>query len=175
MYNGQEQVLIPIIYSMAHFAKIDSNNNVIDVVKVENSVITDSNGVEQEQIGIDFLQGLFPEEGITWKQTSINTFGGKHYGDNYQLSNTQEKAFRKNYAAIGGTYDPVNDAFIAKKPYDSFVLDPVTFIWEPPIPMPETYTKNLTDADGNPLKDAYIWNEENYQQDNNTGWVLFSE
>lgn len=105
---------------MAHFAKLDENNVVIDVNVVDNEHLLDSNGVEQEALGLEFL--IQWSGGYTnWKQTSYN-------GN-----------FRKNYAAIGSVYDPVRDAFILEKPdcYPSWVLDEVTCKWRPPIPMPE--------------------------------------
>jgi hypothetical protein len=82
---------------MASFAKIGLNNKVIEVLSVNNEVLKDSNGVEQESIGIDFLTKLtgYP----LWKQTSYN-------GN-----------FRKNHAGIGYTYDEDRNAFIPKKPF----------------------------------------------------------
>jgi hypothetical protein len=63
---------------MASFAKIDSNGKVIQVVSVANQVLYDSNGVEQEEIGIQFLKNLFNEPDAIWKQTSYNTMNGIH-------------------------------------------------------------------------------------------------
>ena len=83
---------------MAHFAKLDNNNVVITVVSVVNEVIKDSNGIEQEQLGIDFLRNLNNEPNAIWKQTSYN------------------KNFRKNFAGIGYRYDEQEDAFIPPKP-----------------------------------------------------------
>jgi hypothetical protein len=85
---------------MAHFAKIGLNNKVIEVLSVNNEVLLDSNGVEQETNGIDFLTKL--TGWAIWKQTSYN-------GN-----------FRKNHAGIGMTYDEDKDAFISpKKPFNS--------------------------------------------------------
>lgn len=95
---------------MAHFAKLDENNVVLEVNVIENYVLLDENGVEQEQKGIDFLiawSGGYPH----WKQTSYN--GNK----------------RKNYAVIGGIYDSMRDAFISPKPSDDVTLDEVTCQW----------------------------------------------
>jgi hypothetical protein len=83
---------------MAHFAKLDNNNVVITVVSVVNEVLKDSNGVEQEVLGIEFLRKLYNEPNAIWKQTSYN------------------KSFRKNYAGIGYRYDEQEDAFIPPKP-----------------------------------------------------------
>jgi len=87
---------------MATFAKIGLNNKVIEVLSVHNNELKDSNGVEQENIGIDFLTKLtgWP----IWKQTSYNTIGGVH-----KLGGTP---LRKNFAGIGHTYDEGRDAFI---------------------------------------------------------------
>jgi len=102
---------------MAHFAKLDQNNNVLEVHVVHNNELLDQNGVEQEWKGAWFLQnwsGGYPY----WKQTSYN-------GN-----------FRKNYAGIGYTYDPQRDAFIPPKPYPSWVLNEDTCLWDAPVPMP---------------------------------------
>jgi hypothetical protein len=82
---------------MASFAKIGLNNKVIEVLSINNEVLRDSNGVEQEVNGIDFLTKL--TGWAIWKQTSYN-------GN-----------IRKNYAGIGMTYDEDRDAFIAPKPF----------------------------------------------------------
>ena len=101
---------------MASFAKIGLNNKVIEVLSVHNEVLKDSNGVEQENLGIDFLTKL--TGWAIWKQTSYN-------GN-----------FRKNYASIGYTYDEDRDAFIPKKPYASWVLNETTCLWESPVAYP---------------------------------------
>ena len=103
---------------MAHFAQLDSTNNVIRVEVVNNNVITDADGNEQEQIGIDFLTNLYG--GVGWyKQTSYN-------GN-----------FRKNYANVGGVYDSVRDAFIPPKPYPSWTLVEDTCQWTAPTAYPD--------------------------------------
>ncbi len=101
---------------MAHFAELDENNKVLQVVVVSNDVIT-VNGVENEQLGIDFLNGLLPDSG-TWIQTSYNN------------------NIRFNYAGIGYIYDTENDAFHTSEPYPSWTLDE-NFRWQPPTPMPD--------------------------------------
>ena len=118
---------------MAHFAKLDSNNKVINVEVVNNAVITDSNGDEQEQLGIDFLKQIHGDDGVTYKQTSYN------------------ESIRKNYAELGGTYDADKDAFIGRKPFNSWVLNSSTCKWEPPSAAP---------SDGK----VYTWDEDT------TGW-----
>jgi hypothetical protein len=101
---------------MAHFAKLDTNNTVLSVHVVNNDVIKDSNGVEQEQLGIDFLTQLYGHS--LWKQTSYNG------------------TMRKNYAGVGFTYDESRDAFIAPKTYNSWLLNENTCQWESPTPYP---------------------------------------
>jgi hypothetical protein len=127
---------------MASFAKIGLNNKVIEVLSVVNEVLNDSNGIEQESIGIDFLTKLtgYP----VWKQTSYNTHGGIHSSGGTPL--------RKNHAGIGYTYDEDRDAFIPKKHFNSWVLNEFTCLWESPIPYPQ---------DNN----QYKWNEQNQSWD----------
>ncbi len=123
---------------MAYFAKLNLNNIVEKVISINNSVITDSNGIEQEQLGVDFINNLYETNDI-WKQTSYNTHGGIH--------NSNGTPFRKNYAGIGYSYDENRDAFISIKPYNSWILNEQTCLWEAPIPYP---------TDGQ----RYSWNEE---------------
>ena len=121
---------------MAHFAKLGLNGKVLKVTSVNNSVLLDSNGIEQEQKGIDFLTKLtgYP----VWKQTSYNTSGGVH-----KLNGTP---LRKNHAGIGMTYDEDKDAFIPKKPFNSWILNETTCLWESPVAYPDDGQK-------------YNWNE----------------
>ena len=121
---------------MASFAKIGLNNKVIAVHSVVNEVLHDSNGIEREDIGIDFLTKL--HGWAIWKQTSYNTHGGVHDNGGTPL--------RKNYAGIGYTYDENRDAFIPKKPYNSWILNETTCLWNAPVVMPQ---------DGK----SYNWNE----------------
>ncbi len=102
---------------MAHFAKLDQNNVVLEVHVVHNNELLDENGVEQEQRGVDFLIN-WSNGYLAWKQTSYNG------------------TFRKNYAGIGYTYDPQRDAFIPPKPFPSWILNEQTCLWEPPVPYP---------------------------------------
>ena len=127
---------------MASFAKIGLNNKVIEVLSVVNEVLHDANGVEQEVIGIDFLTKL--TGWAIWKQTSYNTHGGVH--------NNGGTPLRKNHASIGYTYDEDRDAFIPKKPFNSWILNETTCLWNAPTPMPN---------DGN----KYNWNETNLTWD----------
>jgi hypothetical protein len=109
---------------MATFAKIGLNNKVIEVLSVHNNELLDSNGVEQEVNGIDFLTKL--TGWALWKQTSYNN------------------NIRKNHAGIGYTYDEDRDAFISPKPYASWILNETTCLWDPPIANPTSgrYTWN---------------------------------
>ena len=100
---------------MAHFAKIDENNIVTQVVVVENKDTSDASGVEKEHIGAAHLEKIL---GGTWKQTSYN-------GN-----------FRKNYAGIGYIFDEQRNAFIPPKPFNSWVLEEETCQWKAPVDMP---------------------------------------
>ena len=121
---------------MASFAKLGLNGKVLKVTSVNNSVLLDSNGIEQEQKGIDFLteHTNWP----VWVQCSYNTSGGVH-----KLNGTP---LRKNHAGIGMTYDEDKDAFIPKKPFNSWILNETTCLWESPVAYPDDGQK-------------YIWNE----------------
>jgi hypothetical protein len=134
---------------MASFAKIGLNGKVIEVLSVVNEVLYDSNGIEQEVNGIDFLTKLtgYP----VWKQTSYNTLGGVH--------NNGGTPLRKNHAGIGYTYDEDRDAFIPKKPFNSWLLNEDTCLWESPIPYPITNNQNRVNTFGDNINDLYKWNE----------------
>lgn len=120
---------------MAHFAEIDNNNVVLRVVVVSD----DHQSRGEEYLAVDM--GL----GGTWLQTSYNTRGGIHYNPITRQPDDLP-AFRKNYAAIGYTYDANRDAFIPPQPYPSWSLNDESCLWESPVPYP---------TDGN----LYIWNE----------------
>lgn len=131
---------------MAHFAQLDENNTVIGVLVVLNSDITDENGIEKEEIGIQFLKSLLGENTI-WKQTSYN------------------HNFRKRYAGYGYTYDETLDAFIPPKPYDNWILDDVTLDWIPPVAQPELTQEQIDQ------RYYYDWDQELSETGEN-GWVL---
>jgi hypothetical protein len=99
---------------MAHFAQLDENNVVTQVIVVANQELLD-NGIELEQKGIEFCSNLL---GGNWKQTSYN------------------ENIRKNYAGIGYTYNEILDAFISPKTHNSWLLNETTCKWEAPIPVP---------------------------------------
>jgi len=130
---------------MASFAKIGLNGKVIEIQSVVNEVLHDSNGVEREDIGVDFLTKL--TGWAIWKQTSYNTHGGVHSSGGTPL--------RKNHAGIGYTYDEDRDAFIPKKPFASWILNETTCQWEAPVAMP-TLTQEQIDNNN-----YYKWNEQN--------------
>jgi len=114
---------------MAHFAQLDDNNIVTQVVVVDNADIEDDNGNQSEAIGISICQALLGSD-TTWKQTSYN-------GN-----------MRKNYAGIGFTYDSTRDAFIPPQPFASWTLNETTCLWEAPVAYPtdgEEYFWNETD------------------------------
>ena len=101
---------------MAHFAKLDENNVVLEVLAVHNNELL-QDGVESEAKGIQFLvdwSGGY----ANWKQTSYNG------------------SIRKNYAGIGYTYDATRDAFIPPQPFPSWTLNETTCLWDAPTLMP---------------------------------------
>jgi len=112
---------------MAYFAKLGKGNIIENVISINNSVITDSNGIEQEQLGVDFINKLYNTRDV-WKQTSYN------------------KTFRKNYAGIGYQYDQTRDSFIPPKPFNSWILNEDTCLWNAPVAYPQDDNR-------------YIWNE----------------
>ena len=122
---------------MAHFAEVDENNIVLRVLVVDD--LHESNGQE-------FLATTLGLGG-TWIKTSYNTAGGVHTNGGTPL--------RKNYAGIGYTYDSGRDAFIAPKPYPSWILNETSCVYEAPVAVP---------TDG-----SYTWNEET------TSWDLITE
>ena len=102
---------------MAHFAQLDENNVVIQVIVVSNDDCLDANGVESEEVGIAFCKSLLGQDTI-WKQTSYNN------------------NFRRLYAGIGYTYLQDLDVFVGPKPYPSWVLDNSVGVWVAPVPKP---------------------------------------
>lgn len=124
--------------NMAHYAFLDANNIVINVIV----------GKDEGEDGIDW------EEFYGAKRTSYNTILGVHYdAETQQPSSDQSKAYRKNYAGIGYSYDPIKDAFIPPKPHNSWTLNEQTCSWDPPVPYPD---------DGQ----EYRWNEDTLS------WIL---
>ena len=143
---------------MAHFAKLDANNLVTQVIVVANEDTADSAGVETESIGVAFCQKLLGAS-TNWKQTSYNN------------------SFRGNYAGIGYTYMSnvatlgvgSTDIFISEQPHDSWAVGVGTAQWYPP--------SNPGDApaltsDEQAARKYYVWNETNYNTNPATAWVL---
>jgi len=116
---------------MAHFAQLDENNIVIQVISVENSEIVDAQNVEQESLGVAFCQTLFGSD-TQWKQTSYNS------------------NFRKNFAGIGFKYDSTRDAFISPQPFPSWILNESDCSWRSPVDLPNDYDEVI-----------YNWDEDN--------------
>jgi len=117
---------------MAHFAKLGVGDIVVAVHVVSNDVAT------TEQAGVDFLNNLYNTRDV-WKQTSYNN------------------NIRKNYAGIGYSYDSSRDAFIAPKPFNSWILNEETCQWDAPVAKPELTQEQI---DNN---NYYSWNEETKQ------------
>jgi len=120
---------------MAHYAKLNDDNVVIHISKVDDFwELTDFGELDEEK-AVSKLKEWHGQD-TRWKKTSYNN------------------NCRRRYASIGGYYDPINDAFIDKKPYDSWKLNQDTLVWEPPIPMPPAG-----------VGCSWIWNEEFLQWD----------
>ena len=140
---------------MAHFAQLDENNVVTQVIVVGNSDTADVNGVESENIGVAFCQSLLGAE-TNWKQTSYN-------GN-----------MRGNYAGIGMTFMTgvatlgvgSTDVFVPQQPHASWTISTTEARWEAPLTEP-----TLT-AEQQAAGSYYTWDESAYQADNTTGWTL---
>ena len=151
---------------MAHFAQLNSNNHVTQVIVVGNDDITDSNGKESESVGISFCQNHVGDYSTVWKQTS--------YTAGYTGS-----GFRGNYAGIGMTYMTnvqtmgvgSTDIFIPQQPYPSWSIGVGTANWYPPAnpgPAPALTSDEIA------ARKYYTWNESNYNTNPSTAWVLTS-
>jgi hypothetical protein len=120
---------------MAHFAQLDGQNNVLNVIVVNNTDIDNLPFPESEPVGIAFCQSLYGSDTV-WKQTSYNN------------------NFRRQYATIGGSYYPPLDVFVSAKPYPSWVFQSSDATWQAPIPMPVP-----------PPNYVAVWNEEYIEWD----------
>jgi hypothetical protein len=120
---------------MAHYAQLDQNNNVIQVVVIDTNDTLNSQGIEDEIVGINFCKQLYGSDTI-WKRTSYNN------------------NIRVRYAGIGMIYNEELDAFIYPQPYPSWTLNKDTADWEAPIPRPELSKEELDN------KFYYEWNED---------------
>ena len=145
---------------MAHFAKLNEENIVTQVIVINNSDITNSRGREEETIGIKYCQKLLGES-TTWKQTSYNNnFRGNYAGIGY--------TYMENVATLGVAS---TDIFIAPQPYPSWSIGVGTAQWYAPIDGPP----DLTVSEQNARK-SYTWDEDAYNADSGSpktvGWVL---
>jgi hypothetical protein len=121
---------------MAHFAKVV--DGIVDQVIVAEP---------------EFFNNFVDSSPGQWIQTSYNTLGGVHYDpETKEPSADQSKALRKNYAGRGYSYDAERDAFIPTKPFESWILNETSCLWEPPVAIPD---------DGQ----RYVWNETEQRWD----------
>jgi len=161
---------------MAHFAKLDENNRVINIIKVDNADVEANGGdwsTQAEQWVNDKFNGIF-------KQTSYNSNNGKYmvetitetYDDGtpknrtFQELENDPRCKRWSYAQINGTYDSTNDVFIGIKPFDSWILDTSQWNYKAPVDYPSV----LTYGDNAPY--FINWDEDNlrwlgYDSENN--------
>ena len=134
---------------MAHFAKIGLNSKVIGVHVVDNKDLQNADGIEEEEIGRQYLERI--HHWPLWKQTSYNTSQNKH-----KLGGTP---LRGNYAGTGFTYDEDNDIFWPPKPFASWVKDIATATWKSPIgDRPEVSAEQIDTH-------YYVWNESGQSWD----------
>ena len=143
---------------MAHFAKLDANNVVEQVIVVANEDTADSAGVETEAIGVAFCQKLLGAS-TNWKQTSYNgTFRGKYAGSGM--------TYATNIATLGvGS----TDVFLTPKEHASWAVGVNTATWYPPSTPGEAPALSASDMDAGKY---YRWDENNYNTNPSTAWVL---
>tara|TARA_B100001996_G_scaffold81887_1_gene60401 strand:+ start:1478 stop:1939 length:462 start_codon:yes stop_codon:yes gene_type:complete len=148
---------------MAHFAQLDNNNIVTNVIVISNDDIKDNtSGLEVESFGVAVCQRLMGAS-TNWKQTSYNASG---------------MGFRGNYAGLGFTYMTnvatmgvgSTDIFISPQPFPSWSIGVGTAQWYPPLDQPQR-----TDSEKAARKE-YIWDEDAHQADTNSpktvGWAI---
>jgi len=128
---------------MAHYAKLGINSKVIAVHVVADSDCQNADGIEDEEVGRQFLERI--HSWPLWKKTSYNTQGGQH-----KLGGTP---LRGNYAGIGMIYDEDNDIFIVKQPYPSWVLNVSEARWQSPVGDAPALSEEEA------LTHIYEWNE----------------
>jgi hypothetical protein len=132
---------------MAHYAELNENNEVIYVVYMDNEIITDEDGNEVEELGIQHLH--------------------THHGSDRRWVRTSYRGnFRNKYAGLGDTYREDLDMFISSQPYSSWILNETTGQWEAPIPKPELTQEEIDN------RSFYTWVNELYTSDNTKGWLL---
>lgn len=133
---------------MAHYAELNENNEVIYVAYMDNEIITNKEGNEIEQLGMDHLHF--------------------HHGSDRRWVRTSYRGnFRGKYAGLGDTYREDLDIFISPSPYPSWILNETTGEWEPPTTIPERTQDQVNN------NQYYIWSEEDYISNNN-GWILIT-
>ena len=118
---------------MAHYAFLGENNIVTEVITGKNE--------NEGDINWETHYGNFRNQ--TCKRTSYNTRGGVYYTSDNTVAEDQSKAFRKNYASIGYSYDADKDAFIPKKPYNSWTLNNTSCLWEAPVTYPDNGKRHI--------------------------------
>jgi len=138
---------------MAHFAKLGTNNKVIQVLTFDNKDMLNADGVEDEAVGQQYLERNNNWPAQMWIQTSYNTVGNQHRNGG--------TAFRGNYAGIGYTWDEDNQIFWPKKPHASWVKDISTASWKSPIGDAPALTQEQQDqTTAGTHRWGYNWNEE---------------
>ena len=141
---------------MAHYAKLGANNKVIAVHVVADKDCQNASGVEDEEVGRQFLERI--HSWPLWKKTSYNTQGGQH-----KLGGTP---LRGNYAGIGMTYDEDNDIFIGKKPYASWTLNVAEARWQSPAgDAPALTAEQTSQNEAGTHRWSYNWNESGQSWD----------
>ena len=143
---------------MAHFAKLGVNGKVIQVLTLDNKDMLNSDGIEDESVGQQYLETHNNWPAQMWIQTSYNTSGNQHKNGG--------TPFRGNYAGIGYTWDEENQIFWPKKPYASWVKNTSEARWQSPIgDAPALTADQQVDNDNNTARWSYVWNEENQSWD----------
>jgi hypothetical protein len=141
---------------MAHFAKITENNEVLAVLTLNNADTINSNGIEDESIGQQYLEKNNNWPARLWIKTSYNTKNNVHI--------TGGTPFRGNYAGIGYTWDSVNNMFWSAQPYSSWVKDLNTASWKSPIgDAPSLTNEQISQIAAGTNGWAYVWNEQSSQ------------
>lgn len=140
---------------MGHWARIDDNNIVQEVLVIKEAELDTGNWGDKSK----------------WIKTSYNTHEGKHYvpkeDQNYtEESPDQSKSMRFRFAGIGDVYDATNDVFYKQQPFASWTLDKTLWVWKAPIEEPSLTEEQIKKPT------YYFWDEDLYQSDNTKGWVF---
>tara|TARA_R110000851_G_scaffold167540_1_gene313193 strand:+ start:53 stop:496 length:444 start_codon:yes stop_codon:yes gene_type:complete len=146
---------------MAHFAKIDNDNIVLQVLTLDNASLLNDSKVETESVGQAYLETHNNWPANLWIQTSYNTVGNEHL-----LGGTP---FRGNYASIGYTWDITNQIFWPPKPYTSWVKNTTIARWESPIGAQPELTQEQKDQN---TAETHFWDYD-WNEDNQT-WDLIN-